>query len=134
MTYTRTIRPTGEKLTVGTAAELGIDPEGGKWVTVCEDHSTIANSATQALAYAARGADFCEGCRTRIKRNPTNTKVNFNNHAQVRAYQQGARDAYDLLVTMLEEGGDINYLLEGIANNASPDVVARLDAFYGKKN
>lgn len=62
-TYTRTIRGTGERLTIGTAAELGVDATAGKWATICETHSTVANSATQALAYYTRGVDFCDGCR-----------------------------------------------------------------------
>lgn len=61
--FTRTIRATGEKLTVGTAVELELDPEGGKWVTVCEDHGTHVYSATQSAAYYTHGVDFCEGCR-----------------------------------------------------------------------
>lgn len=61
-TYTRTIRTTGERLTIGTAVELGLDPQD-RWATVCEDHSTIAYSSTQALAYYTRGIDFCDGCR-----------------------------------------------------------------------
>lgn len=61
--FTRKIRGTGETLTVGTAVELGVDPEAGKWVTICEDHHTIANSATQSLAYYTHGRDFCDGCR-----------------------------------------------------------------------
>ncbi|QIG58119.1 hypothetical protein SEA_ZEPP_31 [Microbacterium phage Zepp] len=61
--FTRTIRGTGEKLTVGTAAELKLDATDGKWVTVCEDHGSIVNSAIQSAAYYTHGADFCEGCR-----------------------------------------------------------------------
>ena len=61
--FTRTIRATGEKLTVATAEEFGADAEGGKWITFCEDHKTIVNSATQSAAYYTHGADFCDGCR-----------------------------------------------------------------------
>ncbi len=46
-----------------------------------------------------------------------------------RNYRAGALDAYDLLVTMLEERG-INGLLEGIEWNARPETVARMDAYY----
>lgn len=35
-TYTRTIRGTQERLTIGTAAELGVDATAGKWATICE--------------------------------------------------------------------------------------------------
>lgn len=61
--FTRTIRATGEKLTVGKPAELDLDPEGGKWVTVCEDHKTHVYAPTQSAAYYTHGIDFCDGCR-----------------------------------------------------------------------
>lgn len=131
--FTRTVRPTGEKLTVATAAEFGVDATDGKWITFCEDHKTIANSATQKLAYDARGADFCEECRERQAANPTNAKVNLNDQKQALAYQEGMRDGLALLITMLEEGG-INGLLEGVAGNARPADVARLDAYYAAGN
>lgn len=41
-------------------------------------------------------------------------------------------DAYDLLVTMLEEGG-IDNLLCGIEYNAEQAVVDRMDAYYAAK-
>lgn len=61
--YTRRIRSTGETLTVARPEQVGADPEGGKWVTVCEDHKMMAYSATEALAYRTHGVDFCDGCR-----------------------------------------------------------------------
>lgn len=61
--FTRTIRATGEKLTVARPVEIGADPEGGKWVTRCEEHQTLAYAATQSAAYYTHGIDFCEGCR-----------------------------------------------------------------------
>lgn len=61
--FTRTIRATGEKLTVATAVEFGADPEGGKWITFCEEHKTIVHSPTQSAAYYTHGIDFCDGCR-----------------------------------------------------------------------
>ena len=61
--FTRTIRATGEKLTVGTAVELGLDPEAGKWVTVCEEHKNVVHAPTQSAAYYTHGVDFCDGCR-----------------------------------------------------------------------
>lgn len=63
VTYTRTVRGTGERLTIGTALELGVDATDGPWVTICEDHSSIVNSALQSLAYYTKGIDFCDGCR-----------------------------------------------------------------------
>ena len=61
--YTRKIRATGETLTVARPEEIGADAEGGKWVTRCDDHSTLAYSATEKLAYYTHGIDFCDGCR-----------------------------------------------------------------------
>ncbi|MER7797611.1 hypothetical protein [Microbacterium sp. NPDC096154] len=61
--FTRTIRATGEKLTVARPEEVNADPEGGNWVTLCEDHKTIAYAATQSAAYYTHGAGFCDGCR-----------------------------------------------------------------------
>lgn len=61
-TYTRTIRGTGERLTVGTAVDLGIEAQD-KWATICEDHNTISYSSTEKLAYYTHGVDFCDGCR-----------------------------------------------------------------------
>ena len=55
--------------------------------------------------------------------------INFRVKTQAAAYSEGARDAYRLLVTMLEEGG-INNLLAGIDSNADDDTRARMDAYY----
>lgn len=59
--------------------------------------------------------------------------INLSVKTQAAAYSEGAKDAYDLLVTMLEEGG-INNLLDGISYNARPETVARMDAYYELKN
>ena len=59
--------------------------------------------------------------------------VNFSVQTQATAYSEGARDAYALLVTMLEEGG-INNLLSGIEWNARPEDVARMAAYYSARN
>lgn len=61
--FTRTIRTTGEKLTVARPEEIGADSSEGKWVTVCEEHKTLVYSATQSAAYYTHGIDFCDGCR-----------------------------------------------------------------------
>jgi len=127
--YTRKIRATGETLTVARPEEIGASTEDGKWVTFCEDHKTLVYSETEKLAYYTHGQDFCDGCRERIKVNPTNAKVNLNNHKEARAYQEGMRDGLALLVTMLEEGG-INNLLEGLVQNARPADAARVNAYY----
>ena len=64
--YTRRSRVTGTSLTVGRAKDLGLDPEGGAWVTICDDHGTIANSDTRALATVSTSLDFCDFCRDTI--------------------------------------------------------------------
>lgn len=133
MSYTRKIRTTGETLTVGRAAELGLDAEGGAWVTVCEDHKTVANSKTEKLAYYTHGEDFCEACRERIKVNPTNAKVNLNDHKEARAYQTGFQDALKFLVDALVEGGDVNYLIDALEQNANEPTRKALNEYYGAK-
>lgn len=60
-------------------------------------------------------------------------RVNFNVRTQAVAYREGMLDAFDLLVTMLEEGGTINHLLEGIEHNARLETVARMNAHYGAR-
>jgi len=132
-TYTRTIKGTGETLTIGTAAELGVDAEAGKWATVCEDHHTVANSPSRKLAYEARGIDFCEGCRTRASSNPTGRKVNFQDEKQSFAYSEGLKDGMALLITALEEGGTVDHLLEVLEANARPETRDRLNAFYANR-
>lgn len=98
-TYTRTIRGTNERLTIGTAVELGVDATAGKWATICETHSTIANSATQALAYQARGTDFCEDCRAGVQqpaaKAPASTKsfkLAFANGNDIKVHGAGCAD------------------------------------------
>jgi hypothetical protein len=66
MAYRRTTvsRDTGATVTVATAADLGLDSAGGRWVTVCETHSTVCNHATLALARShASRCEWCEECR-----------------------------------------------------------------------
>jgi hypothetical protein len=60
MYATRTPRGYRTALTVGTAEALGCDPEGGKWVVICEAHGTLVNVDTRAVAMAIRADDFCE--------------------------------------------------------------------------
>jgi hypothetical protein len=60
--YTRVQRSTGVLTTVGTAEELGCDPDGGKWVVLCEEHSTLVNVDTRKIARAVDVRDFCEAC------------------------------------------------------------------------
>jgi hypothetical protein len=61
--YTRTPKGAAHSLTVGRAVELGVDPEGGKWVTLCDEHNTLVNTGTQLDALAVTALDFCEFCQ-----------------------------------------------------------------------
>jgi hypothetical protein len=58
------------------------------------------------------------------------TNVNFSVKTQAAAYSEGMKDGLDMLVTALEESGDINHLLEVLEWNARPETVARLNAYY----
>jgi hypothetical protein len=61
--YTRTPKGTEHPLTVGTAADLQVDAEGGKWVVQCDDHGTLVNVDTQVTALGITALDFCDFCR-----------------------------------------------------------------------
>jgi hypothetical protein len=61
--YTRKHRDTGTMVTVETAEDAGLDPDGGKWVTTCDNHGYLVNSETRALALRTSPLDFCEPCQ-----------------------------------------------------------------------
>lgn len=61
-------------------------------------------------------------------------KVNLNVHTQRRAYIKGLHDGLDGAVKALVEGGDINYLLEYIENNAAQETVDAMNAYYAARN
>lgn len=43
------------------------DPEGGRWVTICEEHSTVCNHETRKLAeYHMPVVDWCEECQDNL--------------------------------------------------------------------
>jgi len=54
---------TTNRLTIDTADNQGLDPEGGKWVVICETHNTILNVRTKRDAKSSKGIDFCDDCR-----------------------------------------------------------------------
>ncbi|QDP44082.1 hypothetical protein SEA_MCGALLEON_30 [Microbacterium phage McGalleon] len=60
-------------------------------------------------------------------------KVNFKVRTQAIAYSEGCKDGMALLITALEEGGDINYLLEVLEANARPEDRDRLNRYYDIK-
>ena len=49
---------------IGKAVEMGLDPEGGKWVTVCWTHLIIMNHATRRLArlHVHEDNTWMDGC------------------------------------------------------------------------
>lgn len=61
-------------------------------------------------------------------------KVDLNVHTQRRAYIAGLHAGLDGCVKALVEGGDINYLLEYIENNAAPETVAAMNEYYKARN
>lgn len=61
--YTSRNRQTGTVRTVAPAAELDLDDEGGRWVTICEDHGTLVNTDTRNAALTVYPLDFCDLCR-----------------------------------------------------------------------
>ena len=50
----------------GTADDLGLDPDGGRWVVICEDHYTLVNVDTLARARNTATSEFCEACREAV--------------------------------------------------------------------
>ena len=61
------------------------------------------------------------------------SKVNFRVRTQAVAYSEGLKDGMELLVTALEEGGSIDYLLEVLEANARPETRDRLNAYYDRR-
>lgn len=58
-------RQTGTLVGVYHAEQAGLDPDGGPWVTVCEDHGSVINHETlaQAKSHATDPEGWCEDCR-----------------------------------------------------------------------
>lgn len=60
----RQSRRTGHKVGLYHAEQAGLDASGGPWATVCEEHSTVVNHSTRALARDHLGdpTGWCEDC------------------------------------------------------------------------
>lgn len=43
------------------ATAAGLDPAGGPWVVICNEHSSVVNVETRAAARTISHEDFCEG-------------------------------------------------------------------------
>ena len=58
-------RITGTLAGLYQADQAGLDPDAGRWVTVCEVHSTCVNHDTQRLARAhlPDPSSWCDDCR-----------------------------------------------------------------------
>lgn len=42
-----------------------LDPDGGRWITMCDEHGTVCNHVTRKLAMEqAPTVDWCEDCTT----------------------------------------------------------------------
>lgn len=61
----RRSRISGTLVGLYQAEQAGLDPEAGRWVTVCEDHATCVNHATLAAARAhlPDPTMWCDPCR-----------------------------------------------------------------------
>ena len=62
----RRSRITGTLAGLYQTEQAGLDPEAGRWTTVCEDHATCVNHATLAAARAhlPDPTTWCELCRS----------------------------------------------------------------------
>lgn len=60
----RTSRCTGLLVGLYQADQAGLDPAGGRWVTVCEPHATLCQHTSLALARHHLGdpLGWCEPC------------------------------------------------------------------------
>jgi len=59
------VKETGTVSVLYEANEAGLDPAGGRWATVCEDHGAICNHPTRRLAdrHLPYPDGWCEDCR-----------------------------------------------------------------------
>ncbi len=58
-------RVTGTLINIYNADEAGLDPDGGDWVTVCEDHSEVCNHTTlsRAREWSTAPQYWCPRCK-----------------------------------------------------------------------
>jgi hypothetical protein len=68
-------RSTGTLVLVLDAGPAGLDPDGGRWNTVCDDHGSVCSHQTLALAryFASAPEEWCEDCRTPGSMHPYDT-------------------------------------------------------------
>lgn len=51
------------KATVGKTEEYGLDVNDGKWIAICDTHSTLLNSDTKKSLIGIDTREFCDCCR-----------------------------------------------------------------------
>lgn len=61
----RRSRQSGTVIGIYVAEQAGMDPDGGPWVTICEEHGSLVNHRTLQLArdHRADPQGWCEECR-----------------------------------------------------------------------
>jgi hypothetical protein len=66
----RKARDTGSLIGIYHAERAGLDPAGGPWATMCEDHGTVINHETLRLAreHSSDPIGWCEDCRETVAR------------------------------------------------------------------
>ena len=59
-------RQTGQRVSIYRADEAGMDPNGGPWVTLCEEHGCLVNHEKLAFAraWATCPLSWCEECQS----------------------------------------------------------------------
>ena len=65
-------RSTGTLVLVLDGEPAGLDTEGGRWQTICDDHGGICSHDTLALAssFASAPEQFCESCADQFYAEP----------------------------------------------------------------
>lgn len=61
----RTARSMGTLVGLYRASEAKLDPDGGEYVTICEEHGTLCNHRTYSIALDALPSpeSWCDECR-----------------------------------------------------------------------
>lgn len=61
----RKSRQSGTHVGLYRAEEAGLDPDGGQYVTVCEEHNTLVNHDTLSIArsHMPYPSGWCDDCR-----------------------------------------------------------------------
>jgi hypothetical protein len=61
-------RRSGTLVSIYAAAQANLDASAGAWVTVCEEHHTLASHRTLALArHHLPSVEWCEACQLQLR-------------------------------------------------------------------